>query len=115
MIGTARRHEEPSLAGLVAMVVFEPFDDNAATGCRQPDNAASEPARDLGGKIRAIYSGECRQLAVLTKAQTDLVRPGILARLARQALIGMAEFHESINPELTREARADSIVFRSDK
>jgi hypothetical protein len=34
-----------------------------------------------------------------------------------RAVIGLTHFHESINPELTREARAvfDSIVFRSDK
>jgi hypothetical protein len=34
-----------------------------------------------------------------------------------RAVIAVGQFHESINPELTREARAvfDSIVFRSDK
>jgi hypothetical protein len=35
----------------------------------------------------------------------------------KRAVLAVSQLHESINPELTREARAvfDSIVFRSDK
>src|SRR6478735_7690026 len=79
-------------AALIVMVVFEPFDDNAAAGCRQSDNAAGDPAGDLCGQIPAVHPRERRQLAVLSKAQCDFVRPSIYARLARQGGVVACDF-----------------------
>ena len=64
--------------------------------------------------IHSEFSNECTRW-YSTQEEHETYR--VVDLNGRRAMFWVVQFHESINPELTREARAvfDSIVFKSDK
>ncbi|WP_373683157.1 hypothetical protein [Arthrobacter sp. DR-2P] len=69
-----------------------------------------------GGKL-CIHSGSSYECSRWYSSVAERETYRVVDLNGQRAVIAVSQLHESINPELTREARAvfDSIVFRSDK